>query len=373
MDKQVVNWCKEMMGFPQTASGTLVSGGSVANLICLTVARNAKAGADVRRHGLAALDKPLRFYGSDQIHSCHQKAVEVLGLGNDALRRIQTDDSLRIDIQALRRAIKDDRTAGLQPACIIGTAGTVNTGSIDELQALADLAAEEDVWFHIDGCIGALIAIAPENAYRVSGLNRAVSLALDPHKWLHAPFEAGCALVRDAPAHRGAFALHQEYLELNERGIASGNWLFDYGLQVSRGFRARKIWMAVKEHGIEKFGRLVDQNIAQAYYLTQLIEAEALLELVAPTVINIVCYRYRPDNLYGDDLKSVNNEIMLRIQEEGTGVFSDTTVHGEYCLRIAITNHRTRRADIDLLVSETLRLGLRIMQERSFKKTTNEA
>ncbi|MER8497625.1 aspartate aminotransferase family protein [Mesorhizobium sp. M1312] len=360
MDSQVVDWCKQMMGFPQSASGTLVSGGSMANIIGLTVARNVKAGIDVREHGVAAIDKPLRFYGSDQLHSCHRKAMEALGLGNQALRRIPSDAGLRIDIDALRAAIAEDRKAGFQPACVIGTAGTVNTGAIDDLRALAELAAQENLWFHVDGCIGALIAIAPENSHRVAGIERAHSIALDPHKWLHAPFEVGCALIRDAASHRNTFAVTPEYLESTPRGLASGQWLHDYGLQTSRGFRALKVWMALKEHGIEKFGRLIDQNIAQGHYLSTLIEAEPLLELVAPPNINIVCFRYRGDRLTSEALKALNTEIMLRLQEEGIAVLSDTTVHGQHCLRVAINNHRTRREDLDLLVREIVRLGREI-------------
>ncbi|RUW89082.1 aspartate aminotransferase family protein [Mesorhizobium sp. M7A.F.Ca.US.010.02.1.1] len=356
MDSQVVNWCKEILGFPASAGGTLVSGGSMANIIGLTVARNVKAGIDVREHGVAAIEKPLRFYGSEQIHSCHRKAMEALGLGNRALRRIPTDAGLRIDIAALRAAITEDRRAGFKPACVIGTAGTVNTGAIDDLQALAKLAHEEDLWFHVDGCIGALIAIAPENAHRVAGIERADSVALDPHKWLHAPFEVGCALVRDAAAHRGAFAVTPEYLESTPRGLASGEWLHDYGLQTSRGFRALKVWMALKEHGVEKFGRLIDQNIAQAVYLAGLIEAAPRLQLAASPTVNIVCFRYQP-GLTGEALKALNMEIMLRLQEQGIAALSDTTVHGEHWLRVAITNHRTRREDLDLLVHETVRLG----------------
>ncbi|WP_425350384.1 pyridoxal phosphate-dependent decarboxylase family protein [Mesorhizobium temperatum] len=360
MDSQVVDWCKQMMGFPQSASGTLVSGGSMANIIGLTVARNARAGIDVREHGVAAIDKPLRFYGSDQLHSCHRKAMEALGLGNRALRRIPTDAGLRIDIGALRAAIAEDRKAGFRPACVIGTAGTVNTGAIDDLQALARLAVQEDLWFHVDGCIGALIAIAPENSHRVAGIEQAHSIALDPHKWLHAPFEVGCALIRDASAHRNTFAVTPEYLESTPRGLASGQWLHDFGLQTSRGFRALKVWMALKEHGIEKFGRLIDQNIAQGHTLGMLIEAEPLLELVAPPSINIVCFRYRGDGLTGERQKALNTEIMLRLQEEGIAALSDTTVHGQHCLRVAINNHRTRRDDLDLLVRETVRLGREI-------------
>ncbi len=361
MDQQVVNWCKEMTGFPASASGTVVSGGSMANLIGLTVARNVKAGIDVREEGVAAIPRPLRFYGSDQVHSCHRKAMESLGLGNRALRRIPTDAGLRIDIGALRAAVAEDRAAGFQPACVIGNAGTVNTGAIDDLGELARLAREEGLWFHVDGCIGALIAIAPRSAHLVAGIERADSIALDPHKWLHAPFEAGCALVRDAPAHRSTFAVSPEYLQSTRRGLASAEWLYEYGLQTTRGFRALKIWMALKEHGIEKFGRLIDQNIAQAHELSALIEAEPLLELVAPTSINIVCFRFRPGGMTGEALKALNTEIMLRLQEEGTAALSDTTINGEHCLRVAIANHRTRREDLTLLVRETLRLGHEVM------------
>lgn len=360
MDEQVVDWCKEMIGFPASASGTLISGGSMANTIALIVARNVKAGIDVREHGVAAIEKPLRFYASDQVHNCHRKAIEAMGLGNRALQRIPTGDDFRIDLGALSAAIARDRVAGFQPACVIGNAGAVNTGAIDDLQALADLAARENLWFHVDGCIGALIAIAPANAHRVRGLDRADSVALDPHKWLHAPFEVGCVLVRDAAAHRESFTVAQEYLEKATRGLASGEWLYEYSLQTSRGFRALKVWMALKEHGVEKFGRLIDQNIAQAHYLDKLIAAEPLLESVAQTTINIVCFRYRPLGLDEAALKDLNVEIMLRLQDDGIAALSDTTVHRKHCLRVAINNHRTRRSDLDLLVREILRLGREI-------------
>jgi aromatic-L-amino-acid/L-tryptophan decarboxylase len=360
MDEQIVGWCKEMIGFPASASGTLTSGGSMANTTALIVARNVKAGIDVREHGVAAIEKPLRFYASDQVHNCHRKAVEAMGLGNRSVQRIPTGDDCRLDLSALGAAIAHDREAGFQPACVIGNAGTVNTGAIDDLQALADLSARENLWFHVDGCIGALLAIAPDNAHRVRGLERADSVALDPHKWLHAPFEVGCVLVRDAAAHRASFSVAQEYLEKTPRGLASGEWLYEYGLQTSRGFRALKVWMALKEHGVEKFGRLIDQNIAQGHYLDGLIASEQLLERVALTTINIVCFRYHPPGLDEVALKCLNVEIMLRLQEGGVAAISDTTVHGKHCLRVAINNHRTRRSDLDLLVREVLRLGREI-------------
>lgn len=365
MDQQVVNWCKQMMGFPASASGTLVSGGSMANIIGLTIARNVKAGVDVRELGVAAIARPLRYYASDQVHSCHRKAIELLGLGNRALHRIATDADFRIDIAALRQAIAADRAAGLMPACIVATAGTVNTGAIDDLNALADLAAAENLWFHVDGCIGALLAISPDNAALVAGIERADSVALDPHKWLHAPFEVGCILVKDAMAHRETFAVTQEYLEMTPRGLASAHWLHEYGLQTSRGFRALKVWMALKEHGVDKFGRLIDQNIAQARYLAELIEADPALELIAPVSINIVCFRFRTDGLSDEASKALNTEIMLQLQEQGIAALSDTTVRGRHCLRVAINNHRTRRDDLDLLVRKAVRIGKAITEARS--------
>jgi aromatic-L-amino-acid/L-tryptophan decarboxylase len=360
MDEQVVGWCREMVGLPAKTSGSLVSGGSMANTLALLVARNVKAGVDVRERGVAAIEKPLRFYASDQIHSCHRKAIEAMGLGNRALQRVPTGDDLRLDLDALRAAIARDRAAGLQPACVIGNAGTVNSGAIDDLDAIADLAAQEDLWFHVDGCIGALIAIAPNNRHRVHGIARADSVALDPHKWLHAPFEVGCVLVRDAAAHRASFALEQEYLEKAPRGLAAADWLYDYGLQTSRGFRALKVWMALKQHGVEKFGRLIDQNIAQGHYLDRLIASEPQLEIVAQTTINIVCFRYRAPGLDENALRRLNVEIMIRLQEEGIAAISDTSLHGRHCLRVAINNHRTRCSDLDLLVREVVRLGREI-------------
>ena len=357
VDQQVVGWLRDMVGFPASASGTLVSGGSMTNLVGLTVARNSMAGADLREDGLAVLDRPLRFYASDQVHSCHRKAVETLGLGNKALRRIRTDAAYRLDVRAVRDAVAEDRERGFKPACLIGTAGTVNSGAVDDLAALADLAEEQGLWFHVDGCIGALLAIAPQNAWRVRGIERADSVALDPHKWLHAPFEIGCALVKDRAKHRQSFAVSPEYLQGTSRGIASGEWLHEFGLQTSRGFGALKVWMALKEHGVAKFGRLIDQNVAQATILAHLVRAHPLLELLAEPEINIVCFRFAGAGHNEDDIKRINIEIMLRLQEAGLAAVSDTTLGGHHCLRAAICNHRTRVEDLEQFVGDVVRIG----------------
>lgn len=363
MDQQVVQWLREMVGMPDGASGTLVSGGSVANLVGLTIARNAKAGIDIREEGLMALPAPLRFYGSDQMHSCHQQAMETLGLGNRSLTRVRTGDDLTMDLQALKAAVADDRANGMVPACVIATAGTVNTGAFDNLAAIADFCHQQDIWFHVDGCIGALVAIAPENRWRVEGIEQADSIALDPHKWLHAPFEVGCALVRSRQAHLSTFSLTPEYLETMKRGLAAARWLHDFGIQTSRGFRALKVWMSLREHGVEKFGRLIDQDIAKGAFLSRLVKEADNLDLMFPTNINIVCFRYDPGGLDEATLKALNIEIMLRLQESGLAVLSDTTVHGKHCLRVAINNHRTRPDDLALLVREVQTLALAILRE----------
>ena len=357
LDRQVTGWIREMVGFPESASGTLVNGGSMANIIGLMAARNAMADVDLRQEGVDAMPQPLRFYASDQVHNCHHKAMNLLGLGKKSLCKIPSDDAFRLDLGALKAQIRADRDQGIKPACVIATAGTTNTGSIDDLSAIADLCAAEGLWMHVDGCIGALIVLAPAHRHLVTGIDRADSLALDLHKGLQAPFDVGCTLVRDRRQHRQTFAEDAEYLQKMSRGIAAAEFLHDYSLDTTRGFRALKIWMMIKEHGARKFGRLIDQGIAQAQYLTGLIAHQPRLEQMAPTAIDIVCFRFNPGERDEAALRALNTEIMLRMQETGVAAVSDTTVKGRHCLRVAICNHRTRRTDLDLLVQEVLRIG----------------
>lgn len=330
VDQQVTAWIREMMGFPDGASGALVSGGSMANIIGLTAARNAMAGVDLRQEGVASMERPLAFYASDQVHSCHHKATNLLGLGAKALRHVPTDESFRMDIAALEEAVAADRRSGMKPACVIATAGSTNTGSVDDLNAIADLCQREGIWMHVDGCIGALISIAPENAALVAGIEKADSLALDLHKWLHAPFDVGCVLIRDRAVHLGTFAERAEYLQGAARGVAAGEFLQDYTLETTRGFRALKVWMMLKHHGVERFGRLIDQNIAQARYLNDLIEADPALKLMAPTATSVVCFRFDPGGLEESELRALNRELLLRLQESGLAVPSETTLRGQY-------------------------------------------
>ncbi|MCC6802049.1 MAG: amino acid decarboxylase, partial [Anaerolineae bacterium] len=238
------------------------------------------------------------------------------------------------------------------------------TASFDDLSRLADIAAREDMWFHVDGAFGALAALAPELRPLTAGMERADSLAFDLHKWFYAPFEVGCTLVRDRAKHRGAFTLTPNYLAHGERGIAAGkDWFSDFGIQLTRGFRALKVWMMIKADGIDKFGRLIQQNVDQAHYLAGLVEAAPELEMLAPVALTVVCFRFRADGLNDDALNHLNHELLIRVQESGVAIVTGTMLNGRQAIRMCNTNHRSRREDFDLLAREVIRLGKEIRAE----------
>jgi glutamate/tyrosine decarboxylase-like PLP-dependent enzyme len=360
VEQQVIDWLNEMLGFPASASGLLTSGASMANFTALTVARNANSGYDARREGVLAAPGPLTAYASTEIHSCNQKAIETLGLGSEGLRKVPVNDDYTIDLDALREQVHADREAGMVPFCVIATAGTINTGAIDDMQAIADFCDEEYLWFHVDGAIGAVAILADNVRTLLKGMERADSIALDLHKWMHIPFEAGCVIVRDAPTHSDSFSLVPEYLQRDVEGggMASGKiWFSDYGLQLTRQFRALKVWMSIKEHGLDRFGRMIARNVEQANYLGDLVEASPELELAAPIGLDIVCFRYNPGGMSQEDLNALNRELLVKLQTGGVAAPSYTTLHGDYCLRAAISNHRSRQEDFDLMVEEVIRLG----------------
>lgn len=364
VENQVLDWFKDLLGYPQQASGLLTSGGSMANLVGLTVARNQRAGFDLRAQGLRGSEADLIVYASNQVHSSVHKAVELLGLGRQALREIAVDREYAIDLQALRHAIHEDRAAGRRPLCVVGNAGTTNTGAFDDLQALADLCDQENLWFHVDGAFGGLAALVPEMKPRLRGMERAHSLAFDLHKWVYMPFEVGCVFVRDEEDHRRAFSLTPDYLEHTSRGPASGAaWFSDYGPQLTRGFRALKVWMTLKAYGSQVFAEQIEKNIHQARRLAELVDQEAELERLAPVPLNIVCFRYRPDDWEGETLDELNEELLLRLQESGAALPSYTKINGHYALRVCITNYRTREQDLELLIEKVLELGRELVGE----------
>lgn len=357
VELQVIEWFREIMGFPAGSSGLLVSGGSAANLTALTVARNSQI-TGTRERGVDHERGRLTVYASQETHSSVRKAVEVLGLGEASLRLIHTRPDYTIDLDALRRTLAHDRAHGMRPFCIVGNAGTVNTGAIDPLDTLADVCERERLWFHVDGAFGALGMLAPSLRPDLKGLERAHSVIFDLHKWLYAPYEAACVLVRSREAHRAAFSVIPPYLEQLEGGTARAPLRFsEYGVQLSRGFRALKVWMALKADGFEKYARLIEQNVAQAKHLAARVSATPELELLAPVPLNVVNFRYRRADLDAAALNKLNEKILVELQTSGFAVPSSTVLDGKFSIRCAIVNHRSTRADFDALADEVVRLG----------------
>jgi len=364
IEQQVLSWLKEALGYPAEASGLLVGGGSMANFIGLAVARNAKAGWDVKAEGLAGARGQLVIYCSSETHSSVQKALEALGLGSKALHYIEVDDDFRIRLDALRDAVAMDREAGKIPICVIGNAGTVNSGAIDDLSALAAFCRAQDLWFHVDGAFGATAAITTSLRPLLSGMQDADSLAFDLHKWMHMPYDVGCALVRWPENHHSTFGYQAAYLDSQDRGLSAGPIAFSqYGLELSRGSRALKVWFCLKQHGLKKYQALVEQNVAQARYLGQLVQDDPRLELLAPVALNIVCLRFKADIQDERRLNAINHEILLRLQESGVAAPSSTLMNKRFAIRVAITNHRSRREDFQILVREVLHLGEEVIRE----------
>ena len=362
IDRQVLGWCKTMMGFPAEAGGLLVSGGSMANFTALAVARErARERAAAARESAAAERAPgsagkapegreagsLVAYGSSETHQCVAKALKILGLENLAV--IPVGDDYRIRLDLLRERIAADRAAGKVPFCIIGNAGTVNTGAIDDLGALRIIANEEGLWFHIDGAFGALARLVGRTDLEAVG--DADSVAFDLHKWMYIPYEVGCVLIRDAEVQRRTFSTPAHYLVAHDRGLASGPDSYsNQGIELSRGFKALKVWMSIKEHGIKRYGEQIAQNIAQAAYLGELIKSCPELELMAEVTLNVVCFRFRADDSPTRDLDALNKELLMRLHESGVAAPSFTLLKGHYVIRVAITNHRTRMEDMRILV-----------------------
>ena len=367
---QVLNWIKDFIGFPADASGILVSGGSMANFTCLAVARNSIPGNDLRNKGLFELPSRLMVYGSTETHSSIQKSIETLGLGNHSFVKIPVDKNFKIDMKLLKQAVEKDRQRGRIPFCVVGNAGTVNTGAIDPLGQLGAFAKKEKMWFHVDGAFGAFATVLDEMKEEIEGIIEADSLALDLHKWMCMPYEAGCVLIRDKKLHRSAFYISSPYLVAHERGLPAGPDSFgNYGMQLSKGFSALKIWMSIKEHGIEKFKRIIRQNIAQAAYLEDLIGKTAELELMAPVSMNIVCFRYKHPDLSDSELNAINREILMRLHENGIAITTFTMLGHAYTLRAAIVNHRSRKEDFEELVREVVKIGNQLIKN-GFKRNT---
>lgn len=357
VERQIVEWTRAMFGFPREASGIFVTGTSMANLMAVLVARTAALGQTVRQHGVGGEGALLTAYASTAAHGCIAKAMDLAGFGSDALRCVEVNRSHRVDVAALRVQIARDREIGLKPFLVVGSAGTVDIGAIDDLKALSALCREEKLWFHVDGAYGALGVLSPALAPRLAGLESADSIALDFHKWGQVPYDAGFLIVRDGQRHRDAFAAPAAYLRRETRGLAAGSpWPCDLGPDLSRGFRALKTWFTLKAYGTEKLGAMIERTCALAGYLETRILAEPRLELLAPVQLNIVCFRYRAAD---SDANTLNGDIVADIQESGISAPSTTVLNGRLAIRAAIVNHRTDAVDIDALVAAVLEFGAR--------------
>ncbi len=355
VERQVLRWAAEMIGLPPGSSGALVTGASMANMTALLVARARALGPQVRQQGIAG--RRLLAYTSPNTHHCVARALDMMGLGTDALRVIPADSAHRIDLAALAACVARDRAAGAQPFAVIGSAGTVDTGSIDDLAGLARFCREQELWFHVDAALGGVAMLSARHRHKLAGIAEADSVAFDWHKWGQVPYDAGCVLVRDAELHRATFASSPNYLARETRGLAAGHpWPTDFGPDLSRGFRALKVWMTLKTYGAERLGRVVDHCCDLAQKLTARVAREPELELLSPTVLNIVCFRY----LGQGDPDQINAEIAIALQESGVAVPSTTKVDGVTALRCAFVNHRTTEQDVQITLDAVLATGRRL-------------
>lgn len=365
LERCVTRWLMELIDFPVDGSaGLLVSGGSMASLTGLAAARRRAAmrlGVDDRRVGTGNLG--LTLYASADGHSCIRKAVEILGLGSDAVRTIPLDAAFRMDVDALCEAVARDRAAGLHPFCVAASAGTATVGAIDPLDAIADVCAREALWLHVDGAYGAVARVAPERAERYRGLERADSIALDPHKWLSVPAECGCVLVRDAALLRDTFSLVPSYLRTEEgKGFGGLPWFSEYGFQQTRGFRALKLWLVLQQLGRGGVRQLVSRHLVLAERLVAMVDASAALERLTSPELSIVCFRFRPPDLPLDDaaLDALNKRIMDVVQTEGRAFITNAIIDGRFALRACVLHFATTEEDLSVLLEAVIGAGSRL-------------
>jgi len=347
IERKITAWLGGLFDYPDGAGGILTSGGSMATLMALSAAVHSKAPIDVRRAGLCGLTSPLVVYTSEEAHKCVEKGAAILGIGLDHVRKIPVDADFRMRMDVLESAIEQDRRAGTTPVCVVATAGTVNTGAIDPLHPLADVCARENLWLHVDGAYGALFVLSPSVRDSLRACSRADSIALDPHKLLFAPLEAGCLLVRDRESLRKAFHFASSYLTVEEDPLLTD--FLEYGPQLSRAFKAFKIWCALRLFGIGAFRAAHERMLELAQYLAARITAEPRLQLLAPVTLTAVCFRFRE----GVD----HRRVLDKLAEEGTALLGPVVINGQFGIRACIANYRTTQRDIDLVIERLLALG----------------
>lgn len=359
IEGQTIRWIAEMLRYPMDCGGLFVSGGNMANIVGFLAGRAAKGGAEIRSKGVDGMR--LRAYCSAETHTWIQKAADLAGLGTESVRWIGVDEHFRMDVEALRKRIHEDVAAGDKPFLIVGNAGTVSTGAVDDLRELAKVCREFDVWFHVDGAYGAMAAAAPDASRLFAGLEEANSLAVDPHKWLYAPLEAGCALVRDVSKLRDAFSYHPAYYHF---GVEATNY-FDLGPQNSRGFRALKVWLALQQVGREGYAQMIADDIRLSRAMYDAVSRHPELEAMTQG-LSIATFRYVPSDLNRFDqsdteyLNKLNQELLTRLQQGGEAYLSNAVIGGRYALRACIVNFRTALEDVEAVPELVVRLGRQI-------------
>ncbi|MGK4579379.1 pyridoxal phosphate-dependent decarboxylase family protein [Kitasatospora sp. HPMI-4] len=365
LERAVVRWIAELVGFPHPpGGGILTSGTSMATVLCLAAARNRAArlaGCDLREEGLAALP-PLVGYSTAEVHSCVRKAFELLGLGSRNLRTVATGPDGRLDVAALRAAVAGDRAAGRLPFLVVASAGTVGTGAVDPFEPIADLCAAERLWLHVDGAYGAFGVLDPAIAHRYAGMERADSLALDPHKWLGVPVDCGCALVRHTEELRGTFSLVPSYLR-DEAAGALG-WFSEYGMEQTRPFRSLKVWATIAHRGRSGISSDIARCTALARRLGELVEADRRLELLAPVETSIVAFRYRPAGADERLVDAVNRELPAAVQLRGRAFVTGAVLRGREMLRACLLNAAATEADLGILLDEVRSAGTELMERQ---------
>jgi aromatic-L-amino-acid decarboxylase len=361
VNRQALNWIKELLGYPIDASGIFVTGGSEANFTGLAIARNAKAEVDIKNAGMQRVPLKMTLYVSEEGHHCLERSVELLGFGKDSLRWIPTDDNYRVRLDLVEASIKQDRMNGLHPMCLIGNAGTVNTGAFDDFNALADLAKRENMWLHVDGAFGAWVKISETHRHLADGMERADSVAFDLHKWMSMPYGLGCTLTMHPREHLNTFVYGEEaaYLkqDLDKPIDEMLGTSLNMGLRLSNEMLGLKVYMLFRAYGSDRFARVVQKNLDDINYLADRIRGEPDFEITAPVSSNIVAFRYRPKNLDDKQVDELNKRIFQSSLGTYPGMVSDTTIKGRYTLRACNVNQRTHREDFDWLVAEVKRIG----------------
>jgi aromatic-L-amino-acid/L-tryptophan decarboxylase len=368
VERQVIGWFREMLGFPGDSMGLLVSGGSMATMTALAVARHVASGVDVRLHGLRDAPAPFAFYLSSEAHSCARKAIELLGFGSASIRTIATGENYRMDVGALEAALEEDLARHVQPIAVIATGGSTNTGAIDDLDAIAAVCHRHRVWLHVDAAYGGPAILSTEYGDQLRSLAKADSVALDPHKWLFVPVEAGLVIVRDADAMRSAFSLVPPYIrQSGSAGEVYGlPWFSEYGFQQTRGFRALKVWMTMQQFGLTGYKAAIEENLALANYLADCIRSAADLDLMAPPSLSVVCFRFLDPTVGNEEAAAALNRALLeRLQLGGDAFLTSTELRGRFVLRACIVNYRSTRQDIDRMLKAVRRIGGELIESRT--------